>query len=268
VRIVQLFLFSVAVCFIEHFQTAKAQEPRSALKQVGSGKSSPESSGASRRDNGPAEIPIRLPEGKPGFRRIRELSGEGYTYSYDQSVSKPEKIRLFQIRRDRSDQDSHSLRINWMTASDLEDGQLYSLAGQVYRWNGKDSKMLRIPDDPNTIEVQEEGDERVAVFRDLHLGVPGDESHLFQIWLLQFDAAGPKKNDRIKVHLLVDGQQELKLPDDSKGGQQCKVWLSSGDEVEAPYFRVKLHRIVRPDPEKKNPGWAEFSVSPGAAVKN
>lgn len=210
----------------------------------------------------PDVIRIRMPEGKQGFQRIPGIEPHGYTFAYDTVGSQGGRLKLFQIWRDRNSITVPTYGFEWMTTSSVEDRQLYSFLGKIYRWDGSASKLVLAKDGPRKLSGEWK-ESRIAVFDQLNLNWPGAPQTQFEIKVKEFDAAEEEKANRLKVDLHLYSDDGLRLPDGSTGKKSEIVWMRPDEHVGSPYFDVTLERIVRPSPEEKNPGWAEFSIKPG-----
>jgi hypothetical protein len=209
----------------------------------------------------PEEICIRMPEGKSISRDLLGTEGVAYPYqyTYDENVFGKGQLRNFEIGRTANRQIAREAKMNWSVTSDVGDGELFFSLGQVYRWDGKTSKMIRVPGDPRA-NANWDRENEVAVVQRANIGWVNDPDVGFQFDVEEFDSSHSDVGDRISVWLPGDQKGKLKRPDTLLDNNNVVIWMKCGDHVQSPNGDLKLTRIIMPDPTEKNPGWAEFTV--------
>ena len=102
----------------------------------------------------PDEILIRMPNGKQGFRDMRELKRHGFTYAYDADNSLPGEWSCLQISRWNQKPKVPEDNLSWMITCKVNDGELFPFLGQIYRCNTKTAQLVRIPDDVRKLRAR------------------------------------------------------------------------------------------------------------------
>jgi hypothetical protein len=145
--------------------------------------------------------------------------------------------------------------LTWLAESEVKDGHLLSIGGQIYRCDTEKSSLTRIADHPLNI-VPSDAIRLFAVYPSsaLSISATSDESPYLRIELSQFD------QDR-KTGF---AQLRFKVNKAGKRANDQRWWVRAGQVVEIADRILTVTRIVFPDPEQGIDGWVEVRVEPPA----
>jgi hypothetical protein len=144
--------------------------------------------------------------------------------------------------------------LTWLGESEVKDGDVLSIGGQIYRWDTKELSLTRIADHPLNIPPSD-AIRLFAVYPtgELSISATSDDSPYLRIELSQFD------QDRKTGY----AQLRLRVNKAGKKVNDQRMWVRAGQVVEIADRMLTVTRIVFPDPEQGIDGWVEFRVELG-----
>ncbi|MFO1043430.1 MAG: hypothetical protein U0941_16725 [Planctomycetaceae bacterium] len=166
----------------------------------------------------------------------------------------------------------------WSWDSDVKDGQVLMIGGQVYRCDTMTLTFSRIPNHPLSLQPQ-------AAVRLLALNRQGsleidppldgpkarERLSSLRFYLTGFDPEDqtPTSPGRARLEMPVHDENEIPIPSsDQTENPKLHFWVRAGQFIETCSWLLKVTRIVFPDQDQGIEGWVEFRIEPNRPPEN